>query len=376
MSKNIAINMIPVNEPVISQEAKENVNSALSSGWLSSAGPFVKEFEEKFASLVGVKHAITVNTGTAALHIALLSAGIGPGDEVIVPAFTMAATWLAVIYTGAKPVFVDAEINSYNIDPTLIEAKITTATKAIIPVHIYGHPADMDPIMDLARKYNLVVIEDAAEAHGATYKNRIVGGIGNVGCFSFYANKLITTGEGGMIVTNDDAFATEARKYKDLYHSPAKRFIHEKIGYNYRMTNLQAAVGVGELTHLQEYIAKKVSMASRYTEGLKDISGLVLPRVSSDVSCVYWMYSIRVEPKFGLDKDELREKLIEIGVETRDFFYAPTDQPILKPYLGEGDKFPVTDHLASTGLYLPSGLAINDNQIDFVISAIRGLAKQ
>lgn len=368
--------MIPVNEPVISKEAKENVENALNTGWLSSAGPYVKQFEADFAKVIGVKHAITVNTGTAALHIALLALGIGPGDEVIVPAFTMAATWLAVIYTGATPVFVDAKPDTYNIDPALIEAKITPKTKAIMPVHIYGQSAELDPICAIAKKHNLAVIEDAAEAHGARYKGKVVGGIGDVGCFSFYANKLITTGEGGMVVTNNDTIAEEARKYKDLYHSPAKRFIHEKVGYNYRMTNLQAGVGVGELKHLDEYIAKKIHMADRYTAGLKDIPGLVTPFTHKDSTNVYWMYALLVYQEFGLTKDELRVKLLELGVETRDFFYSPTSQPILSPYLSKADHYPVTDQLAQCGFYLPSGLAITDAQIDEVIRVIHEINKQ
>ena len=367
--------MIPVNEPVISKESRKYVNQALKSGWLSSAGPYVKQFEDRFAKLIGVKHAISVNTGTAALHVALLAAGVGKGDEVIVPAFTMAATWLAVIYTGAKPVFVDAEIDTYNIDPNLIEAKITPRTKAIIPVHIYGHPADMDPIVTLAHKHRLVVIEDAAEAHGATYRGKIVGGIGDMGCFSFYANKLITTGEGGMVVTNNDELAKEARMYKDLYHSPAKRFIHEKVGYNYRLTNLQAAVGLGELSHLSDYITKKQAMSRRYSDGLSNIKGIVVPKTKDYVTNVYWMYAIRLTQDFALSKDQLRQKLLsEYEIDTRDYFYAPGDQPILKEYLEAGELFPVTTLIAKSGLYLPSGLAITNDQIDTVITAVGELA--
>lgn len=363
--------MIPVNEPVISQEAKNNVEQALNTGWLSSAGPYVKQFEVDFAKYIGVKHAITVNTGTAALHIALLAGGIGVGDEVIVPAFTMASTWLAVIYTGATPVFVDAEPTTYNIDPTLIETKITKRTKAILPVHIYGHPAEMDKIMRIAQKHHLLVIEDAAEAHGATYQGKVVGGIGDIGCFSFYANKLITTGEGGMVVTDNDDLAEEAKKFKDLYHSPKKRFIHEKVGYNYRMTNLQAALGVGELKHIDEYIKQKIHMAHRYSEGLGGIPWIITPQTLPGCTNVYWMYALRVLPKFGISKDELRAKLLTKGIDTRDFFYSPTDQPILKEYLVKGETFPVTDELARTGFYPPSGLAITDKQIDQVVQAIK-----
>lgn len=365
---------IPVNEPVVSRASKANVNRALKTGWLSSAGPFVGQFEHDFARYLGVKHAITVNTGTAALHIALLAGGVGVGDEVIVPAFTMASTWLAVIYTGATPVFVDAEPTTYNIDPTLIEAKITKRTKAILPVHVYGHPADMDTIMRIAKKHQLLVIEDAAEAHGATYQGKIVGGIGNIGCFSFYANKLITTGEGGMVVTDDDSLAEEAKKFKDLYHSPQKRFIHEKVGYNYRMTNLQAGVGVGELQHVDKYIKKKIHMANRYTKQLRHIHGITTPQTLPGCTNIHWMYAIRINPhQFGMTKDELRNKLKSEGIDTRDFFYAPGDQPVLVNLGLTQDDYPVTQLIAKTGLYLPSGLAITNAQIDHVCDTLENI---
>ncbi|PIP53476.1 aminotransferase DegT [Candidatus Beckwithbacteria bacterium CG23_combo_of_CG06-09_8_20_14_all_34_8] len=378
MLKNIEqTQMIPVNEPVVSKEAKQNVNLALDTGWLSSAGSYVKEFEDQFAKYLGVKHAITVNTGTAALHVALLSAGIGPGDEVIVPAFTMAATWLAVIYTGAKPVFVDVEKDTYNINPKLIEQKITNHTKAIMPVHIYGHPADMDAIMIIAKDHHLLVIEDAAEAHGATYKSQLVGSLGTLGCFSFYANKLIATGEGGMIVTNNDEYAEEARKYKDLYHSSAKRFIHEKIGYNYRMTNLQAGIGLGELIHINEYIAKKQHMAQLYANHLSDLQGIILPVTRPNVTNVFWMYALRIdENKFGLNKNIVRDKLYTRGIDTRDFFYPPENQPILSDYLESDEQYPITSRIASEGFYLPSGLAITDEQINTITDTLHQIAKQ
>lgn len=368
--------MIPVNEPLISKEAKENVNIALESGWISSAGTFVKQFEEDFASYLGVKHAISVSNGTAALHVALLSLDIGPGDEIIIPAFTMAATWLAVLYTGAKPVFVDCEPETYNINVNLIEEKINEKTKAIIPVHIYGHPADMDPIILLAKRHKLYIIEDAAEAHGAEYKKRKCGSMGDINCFSFYGNKIITCGEGGMVVTNDEDFANKARKIKDLYHSDKKRFIHEKVGYNYRLTNTQAAIGCGELNHIEEYVTKKQQMASRYTSGLSSIEGITTPKTKSYAKNVFWMYSILVdENKYGISKDKLREKLKQVGIDTRDFFYSPSDQPILKQFLSSTDIFPVTDYISNNGCYLPSGLAITNDQIDLVISTIKAYKK-
>lgn len=363
--------MIPVNEPVISKEARQNVNQALRSGWLSSAGPFVGRFENDFAKYLGVKHAVAVSSGTAALHVALMSLDIGHGDEVIVPAFTMGATWLAVMYTGAKPVFVDAEALTFNIDPQKIESKITRKTRAIIPVHVYGHACEMDEIMRIARRHNLWVIEDAAEALGGQYRGRKCGTFGDINCFSFYANKIVTAGEGGMVVTNDPKLARLAAKFRDLYHSDKKRFIHEKVGYNYRMTNLQAAVGSGELKNIKKYLAKKQGMANLYKRGLKGIKGVRLVETRPYVKNTFWMYPIVIDKKeFGMSRDKLRERLKKAGIDTRDFFYAPEDQPVLKKIIGR-EKFPHAKYLGQNGLYLPSGLAITEKQIKLVCQKIK-----
>lgn len=356
--------MIPVNSPLITDDAKRLVAQALDEGWISSAGPYLERFETEFAKYLGVKHAIAVNTGTAALHVALLAAGIGEGDEVIVPAFTMAASWMAVMYTGAKPIFVDVDPVTYTINVSLVEAAITSKTKAIMPVHIYGHPADMDPIMALAKTHHLIVIEDAAEAHGATYKGKLVGGIGDINAFSFYANKIITTGEGGMVTTNRDDLAGSARRFRDLSHSKAKRFIHDGLGYNYRLTSLQAALGSGQLKHIDEFLRIKRHMAELYQEGLKDLPGITLPVTMDWATHVYWMYAILIDPlKLGMTKDEFRAKLLENGVDTRDFFYSPSVQPVLIEAGLSGGSYPLTEHIAENGLYLPSGLAITDDQI-------------
>lgn len=368
--------MIPVNEPLITQDAKDLVAQSLSEGWVSSAGPYVEKFEAEFAKYLGVKHAISMSSGTAALHIALLSAGIGAGDEVVVPAFTMAASWMAVMYCGATPVFVDVDPEIYTIDPSKIEAVITSKTKAIMPVHIYGHPANMDEVSRIAKQHNLIVLEDAAEAHGAKYKGKLVGSIGDINAYSFYANKIITTGEGGMVVTNDDRLADHARSLKDLSHSKTKRFIHDELGYNYRLTSLQAALGLGQLRHIDEFLSIKRHMATLYTKYLQDIPGLQTPVVRDWAEHVYWMYAITIdETKFGMSKDDLRAKLLEHGVDTRDFFYPPSAQPILRG-LSSTDRFPVTESIAQSGLYLPSGLAIKDAQIKTVCETIRSIWHQ
>ena len=366
--------MIPVNSPVITDDSKRLVQQALDEGWISSAGPYVELFEQEFAQYLGVKHAISVNTGTAALHIALLAAGIKEGDEVIVPAFTMAASWMAIMYVGAVPIFVDVDPDIYTIDPNLIESKITEKTRAIMPVHIYGHPADMDPILAIAKKHNLTVIEDAAEAHGATYKGRLTGTIGDINAFSFYANKIITTGEGGMVTTDNDQLAQQARRMKDLAHSPTKRFIHDALGYNYRLTSLQSALGSGQLKHIDEFLQTKTHMAQLYDKGLSGIPGLTLPTTKDWATHVYWMYAILVdEAKFGMSKDQFRAKMLTKGVDTRDFFYAPSTQPALTDVGLGGGSFPVTERIAKEGCYLPSGLAITDDQIKSVCETIRSI---
>ncbi|MFH1244041.1 MAG: DegT/DnrJ/EryC1/StrS family aminotransferase [bacterium] len=359
--------MIPVNAPLITDESKQLVLDALNEGWISSAGPYITRFEKEFAQYLGVKHSILVNTGTAALHVALLASGIGLGDEVIVPAFTMASSYLAVMYTGATPVFVDVEPDIFTLDPASIAGAITAHTKAIMPVHIYGHPADLDPILHLAKQHHLLVIEDAAEAHGATYRGIKVGSLGDINAFSFYANKIVTTGEGGMVTTNNDHLASLARRYRDLCHSPKKRFIHDDLGYNYRATSLQAALGLGSLHAISDSLRQKQHMAELYKQGLSGIPGLTLPTTRDWATNVYWMYAILVDPKkFGMNKDQLRIELLKHGVDTRDFFYAPSDQPILH----SKKHFPVTEKIAAHGLYLPSGLALTDAQIQSVCRTI------
>lgn len=362
---------IPVNVPAISKEAKDNVSEALDSGWISSAGEFVKRFEEEFPSYIGVDYGVFVSSGTAAIHTALVAAEIGSEDEIIVPAFTMASTWLPALYVGAKPVFVDCEDDTFNINPKLIEDKITERTKAIIPVHIYGHPVDMGQISEIAERHDLLVIEDAAEAHGAEYRGQKCGSFGDISCFSFYANKLITTGEGGMLLTNSRTFYEKARKIRDLHHSD-KRFIHDGIGFNYRATNMQAGMGLGELENIDYYLEKKEKIAELYKQGLDNVPGLSLPvRKTYATRHSYWMYGVLVdEQDFGLSRDELSNSLLQKGVDTRDFFYPPNAQPILRNYLGESDNFPVTEEISSKGLYLPSGLAISEEDIKYVCQKI------
>lgn len=366
--------MIPVNEPLISKNAIRYVTDCLKTGWISSAGKYLKEFEKNFAEFLGIKHAITTTSGTTALHLALLALGIKKGDEVILPSHTMMASAAAIVYTGATPVLVDVERDTWNMDVKLVEKKITKKTKAIMPVHIYGHPVNMDPVIALARKYHLSMVEDAAESTGAEYKGRLTGTIGDIGCFSFYANKIITTGEGGMVVTNNDKIANHARILKDLAHSPKKRFLHEEIGYNFRMTNMQAALGVAQLEEIEKYIKKKRWMAALYKERLSKIEGLTLPVEHNWAKNVYWMYGILVEKEFGITRNEFMQKLSGKGVDTRTFFIPMHKQPaLIKLGLFKGEKYPVSDEIGRRGLYLPSGLAITEEQIEIVCKAVKDI---
>jgi perosamine synthetase len=366
---------VPVNEPLITESAKRYVSEAMQSGWISSVGPAVTLFEKRWADYLGVRHAITTSSGTTALHLSLVTLGIGAGDEVIVPDFTMIATVCAVLYTGASPVFVDCDPDTYTIDPVLIASAITSKTKAILPVHIYGHSANMDPILALAAAHGLFVIEDAAEAHGATYKSRFCGSIGNIGCFSFYGNKIITTGEGGMLVTDDDSLAARARSLKDMAHSTAHRFRHDELGFSYRMSSLSAACGVGQLEHIEEFLDKKRWMASEYGKRLGKINGIRLPVTRQWAGNVFWMYAISLEDSFSLSRAELCAALSERGVETRNFFQSSASQPMVRDRIGVQGPFPVSAKVSERGFYLPSGLGLTERQIDHVCDAFQEVAR-
>ncbi len=394
--------LIPVNEPLVGRNALAYVTECLKTRWISSAGSFIRRFEQEFAGYLGVKHAITTTSGTTALHLAMASLGLGPGDEVIVPALTMIAVPYAVLYTGAEPVFVDVDPEIFAIDPKkvrefinkscrfdrksakLLDNETGRTVRAIVPVHLYGHPCNMDEILAIARLYNLAVIEDAAEAHGALYfpggnksSGRQAGTMGVAGCFSFYGNKIITTGEGGMVVTNNDALAEKARRLKDLAHDQKRRFLHTELGFNYRLTNLQAAIGVAQLEEIDRFIAIKREMASTYKDLLSGVPGLVLPREKEWARSVFWMYAVLVEREFGLSRDELMRRLKERGVDTRTFFIPLHRQPLFQAKgKRQGLSFPVSEALSRKGLYLPSGLALTKGQMKRVAAEITKIARQ
>jgi perosamine synthetase len=364
--------MIPVCEPLLGDRELEYAADCLKTNWISSAGKYISRFEQGFAEYCGCKHGIATTSGTTALHLALAALKIGKGDEVILPSFTMAACVFAVVYTGAKPVLVDSEPETWNMDVTQIERKITPRTKAIMPVHIYGHPCDMEPITEIARKHHLYVIEDAAEAHGAEYKDRKAGSIGDVGCFSFYANKIITTGEGGMIVTSDDEIADRARRLKDQAFSRERRFLHTEIGFNYRMTNIQAAIGLAQLENIERLVEARRRNAALYYSTLKGIPGLTLPVEKSWARNVYWMYSVVIEKEFGMSRDELMAFLKQKGVDTRTFFIPMHVQPAFRDMgLFRGERYPVSERLGENGLYLPSGSGLTAEQINTVCEAVK-----
>lgn len=363
--------MIPVFEPDIGEEEIEAVVAALRRGEISgSFGQSIKEFEDGFAAYCGCRHGIAVTSGTTALHIAVDALDLPKGSEILMSASTNVATGLAAYHNGFVPVGVDSESTTWNLDLDLIEGLITPKTKAIIPVHLYGHPVDMDRLMEIAQKHDLRVIEDCAESHGATCRGRMTGSFGDMSCYSFYANKIITTGEGGMIVTNDDALAERLKLLRNLAFT-TPRFRHEYAGYNFRMTGMQAAMGTAQLRKLDRVVEAKRLMAKRYNEKLAGVTGLQLPHEAEWAKNVYWMYGIVVKPEFGIDRDELANRLRKLGVDTRTFFCPMNAQPCFQDMPGfRHIPTPVADELWRSGLYLPSSHTLAEETIDQVAAAV------
>jgi perosamine synthetase len=373
--------IIPVNEPLLGERELEYVTECLRTGWISSAGRFIEDFEDRWAYYCGMQFGVAVSNGTAALQVALRCLDLKPGDEVIMPTFTIISCALAIVNSGAIPVLVDSDPRTWCMNVTQVESKITERTRAIMPVHIYGHPVDMDPLFDLARKYNLVIVEDAAEVHGAEYlsgrnsKNpdwMRCGGMGDISTFSFYANKLITTGEGGMVLTNNKEYATKARGLRNLCFRPDRRFYHTELGYNFRLTNLQASLGLAQLERFDEIVAKKRWLGHAYTERLKDIACLQLPVEEPWAKQVYWMYGLVVDESTGMNAAEFSNRLQALGVQTRPFFLGMHEQPVfLDRGLFTGEHYPIAERIAKQGLYLPSGLALTEAQLEEVCNVVR-----
>jgi perosamine synthetase len=365
--------MIPVNEPILDGNEKRYLAECIDTGWISSEGPFVLRLEEQFARYVGRQHGVAVCNGSAALELAVAALGIGPGDEVILPTFTIISCVLAVVRAGAIPVLVDCDHTTWNMRADQIPERITPHTRAIMIVHVYGLPVDMDPVLDLARRHNLLVIEDAAEMHGQTYNGRPCGSFGDISVFSFYPNKHITTGEGGMVVTDDPNLASRCRLMRNLCFQPQKRFVHNDLGWNFRLSNLQAAVGVAQLERLGEFVARKRIMGKRYSELLGDIAALQLPIMRTNYAeNIYWVYGVVLDDNVPFDAEQAMHRLAACGVGTRPFFWPMHEQPVLvKMNLFGSDKYPAAERLARRGFYLPSGLALTDAQIRAVADAVR-----
>ncbi len=363
---------ISVNEPILDGNEKKYLAECIDTGWISSEGPFVKQFEQSFAARVGRNFGISVSNGTAALDAAIEAIGIKTGDEVILPAFTIISCVGQIVRVGALPVLVDSDPITWNMDVAQIESRITNRTKAIMVVHTYGLPVDIDPVLDIARRHGLKIIEDAAEVHGQTYKRKPCGSFGDISTFSFYSNKLITTGEGGMIVTDDSSLAETCRSLRNLCFLPHKRFVHERLGWNLRMNNLQAALGVAQLERLDELVARKRRMGRRYTELLNGLSGVQLPLARTETAeNIYWVYGLVLDDAMGFDAEEAMRRLTTKGIGTRPFFCPMHWQPVLKSMGFFADEhYPAAERLYRQGFYIPSGMAITDDQMNRVAEAV------
>ena len=367
------MDFIPVNEPKLDGNEKKYLCECIDTGWISSEGPFVKKFEEKMAELVERKYGIAVSNGTAALEVAVAALDIKDGDEVIMPAFTIISCAAAVVKRGGVPVLVDSDINTWNMNINEIESKITSKTKAIMIVHIYGLTVDVQPVIELAKKYNLKIIEDAAEMHGQTYKGKPCGSFGDISIFSFYPNKHITTGEGGMVLTNDEYLAERCRSLRNLCFQKDVRYVHEELGFNYRFTNLQAAVGLAQLERIDESIKRKREIGIKYTELLKNENRVQLPVENfNNEHNIYWVYGLLLNNELDIDNRKFIKLLTEEGIGAITFFWCIHEQPVFKKMgLFKNEKYPVAEKLARKGFYIPSGLGIKDEQIDLVVEKLK-----
>ena len=356
---------IPVNTPLLDGREREYLIECIETGWISSEGPFIARFEESFARRVGRKHGVAVSNGSMALDAAVAALRLGPGDEVILPSFTIISCAAAIVRAGARPVLVDSDPRTWNMDVAQVEARITSRTRAIMVVHTYGLPADMDPLLSLAQRHRLAIIEDAAEMHGQTYRGRPCGSFGELSTFSFYPNKHVTTGEGGMIVTDDAQLAERCRSLRNLCFKPEQRFVHDELGWNLRMTNLQAALGLAQLERLDEFLARKRAMGRLYGRLLAQVKGLQLPLERTEYAeSIFWVYGLVLEPSVRADAREMMARLATRGVGTRPFFWPMHEQPVLRRLgLFADEHHPVAETLARRGFYVPSGLALTEEQI-------------
>jgi perosamine synthetase len=359
---------IPLYAPLLGEEEIANVVAAVRSGWISSLGAFIQEFERDFGAFCGAREAVAVTSGTAALHLALVAVGVGPGDEVLVPSLTFVATANAVSYCGATPVFVDSDRATWCMQPSGLDELVTPRTKAIVPVHLYGHPCDMDPILEVARRHGIAVVEDAAQAHGAEYRGRRVGTLGAIGCFSFYGNKIITTGEGGMCVTDDPRLAERLRSLRDQAMDPQRYYWHALVGYSYRMANLQAAIGVAQIKKAASFLERKRRLVSWYTELLAPLAAagrLELQKEATWARSVFWLSSVLLADG-RVSRDQVRAHLGAAGIDTRPFFHPVHGLPPYDRY----QRLPVAEDLGARGLNLPSGLGLEQSHVERVVRAL------
>jgi perosamine synthetase len=363
---------IPVNQPVLDGHEKEYLLHCIESGWISSEGPQVREFEAKLSARVGRRFGVAVSNGSTALELAVRALRLPTGSEVIMPTFTIISCAAAVVRAGLVPVLVDADPRTWNMDVRRIAERITSRTGAIMVVHIYGLPTDMRPIMDLAAEHGLRIVEDAAEMHGQTYRGQACGSFGDISVFSFYPNKHITTGEGGMILTDDAELDDRCRSLRNLSHSRTRRFLHEELGFNYRLTNLQAAVGLAQLERLDAAVAKKRRMGALYTREFSNIAGLELPPARTDYSeNIYWVFGMVLSDSLPFDAAEMMGRLSRLNVGTRPFFWGMHEQPVFqKMGLFAGESHPVTERISRRGFYVPSGLGITETQQARVVEAV------
>lgn len=368
--------MIPVSEPWVGEREEQYLLDAFRSGWISSAGSYIDKFEHQWANYCNRKHGVAVSNGTTALELAVKALNLPPGSEVIMPTFTIISCALAVIRNQLKPVYIDSDPTTWGMNVKQIEEKLTKDTRAIMVVHIYGHPVDMDPVLELATRKGLKVIEDAAEVHGARYRGRICGSFGDVSIFSFYANKIICTGEGGMVVTNDDTLAARCKSYRNLCFREDRRFLHTELGHNFRFTNLHAAIGLAQVEKIEEALQRKRWLGSFYNEALRDIPDLQLPPVTPWGENVYWVYGIVLGDSYPFDAAILAEKLKQKGIQTRPFFLGMHEQPALKNFAEGKDRYPVAERLAKRGLYLPSGLTITEDQARTSSEALKSALRE
>jgi len=369
------MNFIPVNTPLLDGNEKKYLNECIDTGWISSEGPFVKQLEEGMAAYVGRKYGIAVSNGSVALDLCIEALELEPGDEVIMPTFTIISCAAALVRNGIKPVLVDSDPLTWNMDVTQIEDKITRKTKAIMVVHIYGLPVDMDVVNDIADRYNLYIIEDAAEAHGLEYRKKKCGSFGTITAMSFYPNKHITTGEGGMVLTDDEKLRSRCESLRNLCHKPGMRFHHEELGHNFRMSNIQAAIGVAQLERIEQHLELKRKLGEHYIELLKDVEGIQIPvRRTEYADNIFWVFGIVLDRKSELDASEVMSRLSERGIGCRPFFWPMHLQPVfIREGLFVNEKYPVAERLSKYGFYVPSGLTVDEHQREYVSKQIRNV---